>query len=259
MGYSSAQFIGRTAALKAFQNSNCTNWSVLQGKQFMFKYDGVDSGEAYNALSELLDMIANSSGSEAIYTLRVYDLDLPTAKSKVQKVKIYETTPYDGSFNFKLFDQENAGPGGASRYRENESLKKEISDLKLLYQEMIKKRNEEDDDEKSGISGMISGILEDPQMKAAIVGKVVQLFNGVTNHIGGYMDKSAGGQPAKIAGPSPEPIQMPSDKVQLLNSALTILAGLDPQLPEHLSKLAAIAQKDPATYNFLIGSLNNMK
>ena len=194
MGYSSAQFIGRSSALKAFQNMNCANWSVLQGKQFLFKYEGTDINEATSQLSELLDMIANSSGSEAIYTLRVYEYDAPAKGAKAAKRKIYESTPYDGSYNFKLFDQENEVSGRRGNYNELSEMKREFAEMKLLLKELIKKENELDaaaKQEEKGISGMFNGLMDMPEVKAAIVDqqdnpfRMAYVVDGEVGTIGG--------------------------------------------------------------------------
>jgi hypothetical protein len=264
MGYSSVQIIGRTAAVKAFQNTDCVNWSLMQGRQLLFKYEGSERTEGGTQLEQLLKMISDSSGSDAVYTLRWYERDdIPETKPgrpvKVitKKFKIYESTPFDGSFNFKLFDQQDEQNPRRGQWQEVQSMREEMTELKRMFTDFVKGANEEEEKEKvSGIAGVLSGLMEMPEIKAAIAGKVVQLFHGVTDKIGNVFN--AGAQvPAKIAGP--EPIQMPAEQVQLLNTALTILVKADEQFPEHLHKLALIAQRDPATYNSLIGMLNNMK
>jgi hypothetical protein len=260
MGYSSAQFLGRSAALKAFTNVDATNWSVLQGKQFLFKYEGTDPDEGITQLTELLKMIAESSASEAIYTLRWYEYEEPakTVKGSKQKRKIFYDTPFDGSFNFKLFDDHSEISGRRSSYTDLSEMKKQLADQQLLLQQLIKDRNQEDsEDEKiSGITGFINGLMDVPEIKQAIAGKVIQLFNGVTNKVGEYMS----GQhpvPAKIAGPEIDPIQMPQDQVTKLNTALTILVKADANFAEHLYKLAMIARDTPDTYGTLITMLNS--
>lgn len=287
MGYSSVQFMGREATLQAFQNSDCSNWAVLQGKQFMFKYEGTSTAEAYSHLDELLKMVASSSGSEAAYTLRTYDYGDETAQeialpvkrkrgaSKLRvikpvkvkaekKRKIYESTPYDGSFNFQIFGQ-GQGPRTA-QYREGYELRKEFDEMKILLQEILREREAEPEDEKmKGIAGMLNGLLDMPEIKSAIAGKVVQLFNGVSNKIGSFLQD--GSQLGKIAGPTPtdlqpapmqQPIQLPKEQVDKLNLALSMLVTLDPEFADHLYKLALVAEKDPALYKTLISMLNKI-
>ena len=272
MGYASVQIFGRTAAIKAFRNTQCMNWSLLQGRQLLFKYEGGDLNEGGNQLDELLKMIAESSGSDAVYTLRWYERDEPPEKKPkpgakqvarvLPKMKIYESTPFDGSFNFKLFGDESSGHSNSARYNEVQAMKQEMAEIKTMFQEFVKKANQDDADDEgkaSGIAGFLNGMLEVPEIKAAIAGKVVQLFNGVTGKIGSMLDPSHQ-LPAKIAGPEPavQPIQMSQADVDKLNSALTILAKADPDLPDHLTKLSSIARDNPAMYNSLIGMLNKM-
>jgi hypothetical protein len=271
MGYSSVQIFGRDAVVKAFRNTDCTNWSLLQGKQLLFKYEGSDQVEGGNQLDALLKMIADSSGSDAVYTLRWYErddiTDKPVRAAKVVKVipkfKIYLDTPADGSINFKLFSQEGEGNTRHGRaYDEVTDIKKELAETKVLLQQLIRDRNEQDSEAEkvSGINGFIGGLMDVPEIKQAIAGKVIQLFNGITDRVGGAFGGMSAQLPAKIAGPEPpaEPIHMPQDQIDKLNSALTILAKADPLLPDHLYKLAMIAKNDSATYDMLLGMLNKM-
>jgi hypothetical protein len=275
MSYSSVQFLGKVNALKAFQNSDACNWSLLQGKQLIHKYEGTDRNESLGILTELLRMISESSGSEAVYTIRIYKYDEPEEKpvrpgAKPKKEvthKLYIDTPYDGSFNFKLFDKENEISGRRQDYNELSEMRKEFAEMKLVLQQMVKEHNKEESEEKlSGMSGFLNGLLDVPEVKTAIAGKVVQLFNGVTDRIGGFLTGPERQiSEAKIAGPAPEavpapvPIQMPQADINKINTALTILAKCDPGLPDNLSKLAMIAQTEPATYATLITMLNAKK
>jgi hypothetical protein len=265
MGYSSVQIIGRTAAVKAFQNTDCVNWSLMQGSQLLFKYEGADKSDGGTQLEALLKMIADSSASEAVYTLRWYERDdLPEVKPgrpvklPTKKFKIYYTTPFDGSFNFKLFEQEEGGSPRSRGWQEVQSLKEELAEIKRLLAKQNLEDSEYEKEKTSGMAGVFHGLLEMPEVKAAIAGKVIELFHGVSSKIGAAFNPSY--VPAKIAGPAPaEPIQLPAEQVNLLNTALVILVKADSQFPEHLHKLALIAQSSPETYNSLIGMLNNMK
>jgi hypothetical protein len=272
MGYSSVQIFGRDATVKAFRNTDCINWSLLQGKQLLFKYEGSDQSEGGNQLDALLKMIADSSGSDAVYTLRWYERDdipepkqgkVQKAAKQVPKYKIYLDTPFDGSVNFKLFNQEGEG-GRHTTFNDLTDLKKQVADTQMLLQQLIKDRNQEDSETEkvSGITGFINGLMDVPEIKQAIAGKVIQLFNGVTSKVGDMISGSHQ-VPAKIAGPQPgdlpaQPIHMPQEQIDKLNSALVILANCDPQLPDHLYKLAMIAKNDQATYDTLLGMLNKM-
>jgi hypothetical protein len=276
MSYTAVQFLGKEAVLKAFSNSECSNWAMLQNKQFLFKYEGHSSADAYSELESLLDMISRSSGSEATYTLRTYDYgDTEPEEDKEGKIivkdlpkrKIWYSTNYDGSFNFRIFDV--GGNPRDLRYSENSQLKKEVEEIKLMMQQILKDRENEDEQEEKGIAGMLSGLLDHPEVKAALAGKVVQLFNGVTNKIGSMI---GGNMPAKIAGPAldpleqhpiqpapaaqQQPIQLPKEKVDMLNAALTALVQIDGNFADHLYKLSLIAKNDPGTYATLISMLN---
>jgi hypothetical protein len=284
MSYTAVQFTGKDAVLQAFQNSDCSNWSMLQNKQFLFKYEGHSAADAYSELKTLLDMISRSSNSEATYTLRTYDYgdqettvtDKKTGKQKVKdlpKRKIYYSTDFDGSFNFKIFDHD--GSPRSEREQSTYQLKAEFEEMKKMLAQLLKDREDDEQDEKqSGIAGMLNGLLDHPQVKDAIAGKVVQLFGGLTNKLGSYL--GGPGLPARVAGPVPAldplpaepiqpkpqpqqvPIQLPADQVAKLNDALTTLVQIDGNFADHLFKLSQIAKTNPGTYQSLIDMLNKM-
>lgn len=268
MGYSSVQFIGEKTVLQAFKNMDCCNWALLQGKQFLMKYELYDFDQSLAMLTEYLKMISSSSASEATYTLRIYEYDKPKTKTtkggkepELPKRKIFENTPYDGSFNFKLYNQDSEPSSRGKSWQEVQELKSEFTEVKGMLTKLLAEREQDEtEDKNSGIAGVLNGLMEMPEIKQAIAGKVVQLFHGVTNKIGNIIDPSNNQLPAKIAGPEPtQAIQLPQEKVDKLNTALTILVRIDPQFSDHLYKLAMIAQTNQQDYDFLITLLNNRK
>lgn len=215
----SVQFRNPGDVLTAFESRNVADFSIWQGKQFMFKYEGGDIGEGSTTLQDLLNVLGQSA---AIYTLRVYE-DLNGAKIK-------SNTPDDGSFNFRLLDE----TAGMQHYNNNNGLQSEVNALKLKIAEL----EEERDEEPGGDSlGALGEILQHP---------VVQQF---MPEIIAYI-KGSPPVPAKIAG-------VPTDPNQKIQEALFILNGADVNFSDHLYKLATIARTNPAQFKMLLGMLDN--
>jgi hypothetical protein len=261
MGYASFQFLGRAAVVKAYENMDeCIPWSMLQGKQFLFKYEGDSKAEGATQLNSLLTAVMDSSGSEAVYTLRVYEMDT-VRKTPKAKIKIYETTPFDGSFNFKLLDPgEEEGPRARGGYTKVRSLEEQIVGLqetvKTLAAKLQHQADQEDQDEEpeqklGWIAGIAKSLLEDPQIKSVVMGKVANMISS----IGGKAVLSA--PPAKIAGPDPVPIS--PEQAEKANQALAVLAQHDPELGDNLLKLASIAEESPGKYQTLISMLKTFR
>lgn len=258
------QFWGIKSVVRAYENMQCAAWSMLQGKQFLFKYEGDDLAQGGQELEQLLQSVEGHSSTEAIYTLRVYD-ETSLQRSKTGpnkgKAKIYIDTPFDGSFNFRLTEGDERSEAGRGGYR---VLSDRMDKMEELIKAAIAKRNDQDDqddtEEMGGLAGVVKQLTDMPEIKAAIAGKVVQL-----------MDRFLGNGPvqplARIAGPdanaeapaAPAPAaNVHSINVQKLNSALVVLAQIDPNLADNLTKLAELAKRDPAQYHGLVAMLQKL-
>jgi len=257
------QFFGVKAVLDAYENMGYPAWSILQAKQFQFKYEGEDQAEGYQLLEKLLNSLMATRGSTAIYTLRVYaddTLSRPTKGPNRGKVKIYESTPYDGSFNFRLYEEQELDLQQARGTNSMFNLQKRMETMEELLKQMVEQQNEPEQDQEpeqlDGIAGVLKQMMDMPQVKEAIAGKVVQMVTTGLDKIGGLFNQPAA--PARIAGPTDAPASKMID-VQKLNQALVDLASVDPELTENLVKLARIAKRDPDQYRSLVGMLKNLE
>ena len=94
MGLSSSiQFRDKEAVKQAYKNRDVDAWSIVCGKQFMFK------GIGYDSFQDTIDLLAETD-SNALYTAQVYE-------GIEDEKQIKNNTPCDGSFNFK-FNEETA-------------------------------------------------------------------------------------------------------------------------------------------------------
>lgn len=186
-----------------------------------------------------------------MYSLNLYE-DLP----KNQKIK--PSTEPDYSFNFTLFEEEsypNPYHGAGGSYGR---LQKKVEELEAKLA-LAAARDEEDQDEEGGIMGTINGYLEDPRTKDFIMNKIFGFVDGMlkTPAPGApVFNLPEQRQPAQVGKVTEEHL-LTEDQTTKLQTAVGILATIDPNLGDNLLKIASVAQKDRMKYNQLIGLLNN--
>jgi hypothetical protein len=229
----SVQFRDSVAVLAAYLNRNCPAWSLFQGRQFMFKYEGgtVQEGEA--ALVEVLDML--SSGTNAIYTLKVYE-DLPKGG------KIKENTPCDGSFNFRL-NEENQVPTQSqiTRYNNNNEVLTRLTAIEARLNEDAGEEEEEENETEKAL-GKIGSLLSNPT-----VALLANLIFGA----------KLPGLPAPAAGTVGN-IPPAGNTDEEIKKALDVLKANDTRLADHLTKLAAMSIHQPQNFHFLLKTLDSL-
>lgn len=231
---SSIQFKGIDSVVAAYENRDVPAWSLWQGKQFIFKYEGNSIDEGSQQLTEYLNMLAQSTN--AIYTLKVYE-DVPGGKIK-------SNTPDDGSFNFKInADSQEITNNQYSRMNNSNAI---LERLERMEQRLIEREEEEGDEEPESKLGLIGEIISHPTIQP-----IAQAF--ITNILG--IGKTNG---------TAAPAQMPRAAISginddaILSEAIKELTAHDPKLPEHLAKLAALAKENPQGFQFLLTTLDNM-
>lgn len=230
----SVQFRGVDTVLEAYQRREVAAWSIWQGKQYMFKYEGSDISEGANQLHEVLKMLSNATN--AIYTLKVYE-DLKKG------AKIKSNTPDDGSFNFRLnMDTQEITMAQYTRTNNSNELLSRLTAIEAKLQ-----ADDEEEEEEPNRLGMIGHILEHPvlgQLAAGFLGKILAPAQQVPALAAG-----------RIAG-LPEATAQPT--APDLSNAVAVLLQHDPKLAEHLGKLAALATNNPQSFQFLLQTLDNM-
>lgn len=160
---SSVQFYGIKPVLQAYQNRDVEAWSLWQGKQYLFR------GIGYDALSAYLNML-DEAGSGAVYTLKVYD-DIEDEK------KIKETTPADGSFNFRFTDQSEYVEGKQGRQRVGRAETGNDSLILGKLEAMEERLRAMEHPEPESKLGVIGEILEHPAL-APMLPKLVEILAG---------------------------------------------------------------------------------
>lgn len=229
---SSIQFKGLEAVLDAFQSRGVPAWSLWQGKQFMFKCEESDMVQSLSELNTILTALAQSSN--AIYTLKVYE-DL----GKGGKIK--DSTPSDGSFNFKLNSPEQEVTiAQYSTLRNQNNIDARLGAIEKLLIE----REEEEEEEPQSKLGVIGEILNDPGVSSIVVPLIMKAF-GLGDVKSPYNMQAN----AQIAGINDE---------AELSEAIRILKEHDANLSTHLMKLAKIAQNDKNSFDFLLKTLDGL-
>lgn len=240
------QFRGKKQVIDAYEANEMPAWSVWCGPQnLMFAYEGNDSGEGAELLGQVLDKL-KQGGSEAAYTLKVYD-ELPKGR------KISTVTPASRSFNFGIFDLN----GQDTPYHQRQMstvgiLERRFNDMqetmmKELLSELDERRKKKEEPEKEGgVMGMINGLLDQPAIQQAIAGKIMSWFG---------MGPVIGQAPAQVAGidqGDPEMSRITPEEYAKLEEAIQILAQHDKKIGTHLLGLAHIARDSPAKYKMAL-------
>jgi hypothetical protein len=228
----SVQFRSSEAVLTAYENSSCPAWSLWQGGQLLFKFAGKTAEEAISALSNVLEMLGESSN--AIYTLKVYE-DIGG------KEKIKNNTPYDGSFNFRLnADSQELNQSQYRNYSGMKELQTQIAALsaRIEAREAESDDDDEEEDETERQLGKIGALLNNP-----VVQQLAGLLFRGTNLAPAPGPRAVGA----LGNVPPAP-----DQEQQISQALAILKDKDPKLGEHLTKLAQIAQSSPANFDYML-------
>jgi hypothetical protein len=250
MGVSSSiQFRGSDNVLQAYDDRGTSAWSIWQKTQFMTR--GIDRA----SLDAFLEILVNS-GSDAIYTLKVYD-DISDA------TKIKSGTQDDGSFNFRLTEADAGGIGyagnaGGNFIRGKSPLEKRFDVLEEKMNLIIEGGIDDEVEEPKDFLGTITGLLQDPErleklitLGRSLLGQPVQ-----PAYVGNVERLNSSQLPGEInPSLSPSPIDAEA-RLNRLGVAIDTLEKNDPQVIEHLEKLAKISVENPRQFIQLISMLD---
>lgn len=219
------QFYGKDAVIKAAENRDCAPWAIFQGRQFLFKCEEQEIGASVAFLEEILQSLSHST---AVYTIKFYE----------EAKKIKENTPCDGSFNFRLVEEEERAQRQAMYSTGSRAV---IERLERIEAQLTEDEEEEDEEPEIGsINGVIAGLIQEPE-------KLMQLINIGKTLLG--IGPKMTNAPGAIAG-------IPED--QQLAAAIEILKKNDPKIAQHLAKLAHISENNKDTFTYLVGMLDKM-
>lgn len=228
----SIQFLGLEPVLQMFINRGIETWGLFQGKQFLSAGEGVDG------LRQYLTAVA-PYGSQAIYTLKIYT-------GNPDPDDITDKTQSNGSFNFKLTEGVAGAPAKVGGYGMG-ALDPITAKLHELVAAKVGDAIEDilnPKPEKQDIGDVLMGYLDDPDALATVLGAIGKIFN--KNPMPAQL-----GQVAGIGAPRVHT----EERVQRLAAALDRLERVDPNLVEHLEKLADLGEQEPDIYRSMVKKL----
>lgn len=227
------------------------NYQVMSGKDLKFYYAGNNIDEGREVLMNNLKVVQDN-GSTAVYKIIYFDGE---SDGKLNKSEIV------GSNSFRLLmpDEEKemyrsrmAGVGSSqldqikqlleTLIQQSAGLESRIAALEAFDEE----EDEPEEKKEGGIAGLLSGILEDPQIKSIVVNGIVDLVKKV--------------KPGNAIEDRPVPSaavgNISAEDVEKMNQAILILMDKG-MTADDLTKLANIAKDDPITFTFLLNKLRS--
>lgn len=231
-----ADFHGIDQVCEAFEHNGIPFWAVWNGSNCLCANDEVsDMQSATDLLRDFLSRLSPATNNT--YHLKIYK-DLPDGG-------ITEKTVASRGAGFRLFEL----PGGPLEYMQNKWQKKSevlqlnsqanneiMTRLAAIEQKLTEEQEEEEEEEPAkpeGVMGMINGLVEKPEIQAAIIAWVSRLIT----------------PPAKVSALG----SVPSSGS--LEDSLAILKKADPNLETDLALLAKMAQEQPGQFSFLLSML----
>lgn len=229
----SVQFWGSKAVIQAFEARGIETWSIMQGKDLNM------SGSGSEELRSYLDMLSQF-GSGACYKLQVY-------AGEIDPDEITNKTPSNGAFNFMLGEKQGSvgGTGDPAVYKRLEELEKKVSGA----------------DDSGTIKDALISWLYEPEKLVPVVNAIGALFKGNTAGAIAQLPAMLGNVEPKRVNENTTmsgPVISDEEKIQRLAACLDRLEKADKNILFHLEKLAAMAEKNPAQFNMLVGMLNGM-
>lgn len=228
-------FRGVTNTLKAYDSMDVPAWSLANGKDLLFSYNGDQQTTGRQLLQQGLQMLEDNE-SQAILTLRVYD-EHPLGQ------KITNKTEWTNSFTFALFDPED---GMVHQPRGKSALLARIAAL----EDQLNAKDDEREEKPRGIQGMIGSLLERPDIQE----RLIQTVTGIVSNIFGQQKPVATMAGVTQGQPQTNPEgsaydALPADQQEKIKVAMEVLMQRDPLLGDHLLKLA---QMEPGRYKMAL-------
>jgi hypothetical protein len=209
-----------------------------------------DIEEAANRLKSFLDEL--DTESKSVFKVYCYE-NLPTGKLNEEVKKIVTRGDHDYLLTYNAFtakervttavssdNQERVVQWKVDRIRFEEDMRQQLADMRTLLMQRELQDNEETEEEieeQMQPNNIVGALVSNPAIQSAIAAGVVNMFGSFLNN----------GQPKAVAG-------IPSDDDnERIDNAIEILKQHDPKLPEHLEKLAVMAETNTPQF---LGLLN---
>jgi len=251
---SAIQFYGASQVIQAAQNRKCPGWAVFQNRQFLFKFEENDVDASLNMLQQTLECLQVST---ALYTIKFFEHE----GNKLLKIK--ENTQCDGSFNFRLVEEDE-------RQQRNEMYRsgsnKVLEKLQIIEDRLLQIENGtvEVEEEDNTLQGQIVGMLKEPARLTEFINALssAKSLLGIGPAAPSYVGNiNRAGQIPAMAPPGGEDPQqnLSIEEQQRLGIALNTLLSYDPKIVDHMEKLAAMASANTDQFKFLLSMLEMQK
>ena len=239
----SIQFRGVSNVVAGFADMNCDYWAIFEGRYLRFK------GEGEASLKKTLNTL-KSSYSEATYTVVGY-------MEMEKKTKLSLSTPCDGSFNFKLYsddEDEDRNPRRMEFEGRRTTMIDRIAGIEQRLDLMLQEREEDEEPEPEPKNklGIIGELMESPL--GPVINKVLlQWF-------------APGTAPAAVAAaigniPATKTVASPGSTAINDDTAGVVarLIAHDPKMPERLKMLLELADTDKPMFDMVMAQFDKLK
>jgi len=253
------QFYGKDQIMEAAQNVEIPAWAIYHsGKNLFTKYECDDLEESISVLHGALDLLQKNRG-DAIYAIKFFEI--PEGQ---KRIKINEKTVCDGgSFNFKMISAEQREANHIGYLQTNQVIEYEKKIMRL--EQDLKDLKNTEPPEPETIGSIALDLLKRPDELAQLV-NIGRMALGMPQAnfgaIGGFK-KIGEGNPSAEKNPHNGPWNDRTEQtneresqVDRLASAIDTLEKYDPNLVEHLEKLAKIATDNPDEFKGKIGIID---
>lgn len=243
--------------VEAYELNKVGPWAIWCQKNILFTSDGIDNDDVEQGADQLEQVLGKmrKHGSMGTYELVVYKL------SEADQEIDTATRRFRG-FGFSLYENQYEGESNSDN-RMLQLLTKMDERLTLLEakgqveQEVIE---EEDTSVMGKIGSMAMGILSRPDVQQAIAIGAVNLVKGAVGMVKNMvpnMKTAESDEGRKVAGVHDAVGQNLLSQVQIekVHLAINRLATRDELLGDHLTKLADIAENEPAKYKMALNFL----
>lgn len=277
--FPSIQFYGIDQVIEAAKNRACPGWGIFTGRppQFLFKYEQNDLDNSLKLLEQILVTLDNT-GSEAAYTIKFYEHD----GGKLLRIK--ENLACDGSFNFRLIEEEERQQRKIEYRGASNKLLEKLEAIETRLAQIETGTVEEQDEEDNTLQGQLIGMLKEPSRLTEFINALssAKSLLGIgpapsPGYVGNTDVIRAGQIPTPAGSPAPpapqdlshlQPTkgltsmydQQESSEalVHRLGIAINTLEKNDPKIVDHLEKLAAMSDKNPDQFKTLLSILETM-
>lgn len=241
----SVNFSGKENVLTAYRNRDIPTWAIFQAKNL------VTAGDDEASLTAYLDMLMAGGGTDPVYTLKVYNGDLDPDT-------ITDRTEANGAFNFKLFGSGGmlggtGGPHNIGTMMQNKVYGALQADIEAMIDERL---GREPAKQKTGIGGLIDGLLNDPDELVNFIGKIKNIFS--PSPMQPYGNVRLAGIPGQAKTTEMAGTLTPEEKMERIAAVIDRLERADPKLLSHLEKLAELAEKKPFIFSAALQQIETL-